>query len=85
MTTTRQNRLTDADRSQVAGFLRDHGYASLDEWAEDNDYRQHPVSTEWYSLDDLRPFADPVDIEAACFRFIETEGEAQDERRYGFS
>lgn len=84
MSTINNNALTDRDRETVAGYLRDYGYASLDEWALDSDYYQDEVSTEWHGLCD-GPFASPVDIELACFRYIELQGELQDERRYGFS
>lgn len=81
---TINNALTDVDREQVATYLRENGYDSLEEWALDSDYRQNEVSTEWHNLADPMPFADPVDIEVACFQAIEAAGEAQDERRYGF-
>lgn len=79
------NNLTDQDRRAVREFLRDWGYASLEDWAlEDSEYYTSEVSSEWYSVADVGPWASPVDLEVECFRFIERQGEAQDEQRYGF-
>jgi hypothetical protein len=74
--------ITDADRASVATFLREHRYADLEEWAHEG-HTYSDVSCEWYSMEDNGPFASPVDLEAACFAYIERQGELQDERRYG--
>ena len=84
MTTTH---FTESDRRAVKQYLRDWGYASLEDWAsEDGEYLTDAegLSGEWYSVADLGPWASPVDLEVECFRMIEGQGELQDERRYGF-
>lgn len=77
------NHLTESDSKAVASYLRDAGYADLEEWARDGGYHDNEISSEWYGPDDFGPWASPVDLEVECFREYERQGELQDEARYG--
>jgi hypothetical protein len=58
----------------IQAFIEDGGYASVEEWAQDSDFRYVEESGEWYSADDNGPWASPVDIYGAIEGAIEASG-----------